>query len=102
MFFSCEQDELDVIMKLGDGRTVRDSDRVSVLANDFLALGGDGIFTPIMPDGGFVIDNHKPLARDLLVQWFEDEQGTLSPGDFVTAEAPKWNLPDNLPASCTF
>ena len=100
VFVSCHDDRLDVRMRLDDGRDIRDGDRVSVLVNDFLVLGGDGILTPVTPPGGFVFDKRKPLIRDVLVAWFRDHPGTLDPHDFATGNRPKWNLPETLPSTC--
>jgi 5'-nucleotidase len=97
---SCADDAMDVILELSDGTTVQDDDRVTLIANDFLVLGGDDILTPIIPDDGFTMDYSRPLVRDALVEWFRSQGGTLNPEDFVTTASPKWNLPESLPESC--
>ena len=102
VFIACNNDKMDVVMQLDNGAVIRDDDRLTVIVNDFLALGGDGILTPVMPEGGFALGDGMPLTRDVLVEWFEDNGSSLNPDDFVTAEKPKWNVPDVLPASCTF
>ena len=90
---------MDIEMRLDDGRVVEDTDRVSVLANDFLALGGDGILTPVIPNGGFAAGSDQPLTRDLLVRWFASRQAPLTPQDFGEARQPTWNVVE-MPASC--
>jgi 5'-nucleotidase len=91
----CDRGRTDVSMTLASGRTLEDTDRVSVLVNDYLALGGDDILAPIMPDGGFATDSGLPLTRDLLVDWFSAQPGPLRPEDFQTIDNPKWRVPDS-------
>jgi 5'-nucleotidase len=100
IFIDCEDGALSVRMVLNDGHEILDSDRIDVIANDFLVLGGDRIFEPVTPAGGFEFDNNEPLMRDVLVQWFRSQDGRLDPADFLSDE-PRWNLPKNLPESCT-
>ena len=87
-------------MELDSGTTIRDDDSLTVIVNDYLALGGDGILTPIMPEGGFDVENGMPLTRDMLVEWFQDNGDSLNPEDYLTTENPKWNVPDPLPGAC--
>ncbi len=91
---SCSDGATDVEMTLDGGRTIQDSDRISVLVNDYLALGGDGILAPIIPDGGYATDYKLPLTRDLLVEWFRSRPGPLRPEHFGTTANPKWTVPD--------
>ncbi len=102
VFVGCVNSTMDVVMQRADGSPVRDDGRLTVAANDYLALGGDNILMPIIPDGGFAIDDGMPLVRDLLVDWFRARGGTLDPDDFQTTATPRWNLPDMLPAHCRF
>ncbi len=95
----CEGDTLLIDMHLNDGRTVTDHDRVRVVANNFLALGGDGILTPIMPEGGYAFDDSLPLVRDTLVDWLRG-RGDIEGESFSTAESQKWWAPSELPAGC--
>ena len=92
---ACDDDHTKVRMTLASGNSIQDTDRVSVLVNDYLALGGDGILTPIMPDGGYATDSGLPLTRDLLVDWFSTQTGPLEPEAFRTADNPKWSVPDS-------
>ncbi len=101
VFVRCEDGRIDVEMRLDDGRVVQDTDRVSVLTNDFLALGGDGILTPVIPEGGFEAGADLPLTRDLLVGWFESRGRSLKPGDFDRSSRPAWNISETL-AGCAY
>ena len=102
VFISCADGQMDIVMRLDDGRVITDDDRVRIVANDFLALGGDDILTPVIPDGGFSMNYNMPLTRDALVSWFRDGPATLAPDDFRTHDAPKWNLPDIIPDTCHY
>ncbi len=83
VFVSCNNDVMDITLQLDDGRKLTDADRVTMLANDFLTLGGDDVLTPVIPDDGFAIDESMPLIRDLLVDWFRGQSGQLSPDEFA-------------------
>ena len=100
VFVSCNNDVMDVTLQLDDGRKLTDADRVTMLANDFLTLGGDDVLTPVIPDDGFEIDESMPLTRDVLVDWFRGQPGQLSPDEFQSTAGPRWNLPDSVPDTC--
>jgi 5'-nucleotidase len=74
----------------------------SVVANDFLLLGGDNVLTPVMPEGGFDVPYGTPLVRDTLVEWFKQRGGTMNASEFYDSDNLRWNLPDPLPESCSF
>ena len=97
---SCNPDGMDVTLRLDDGREVADTDTIRVVANDFLALGGDDILTPAIPPEGLNTDQGLPLTRDVLVQWFLENAGTLDPAQFRTHATPKWVVPDIIPETC--
>ena len=97
---ACNADGMQVTLRLDDGREVADTDTVRVVANDFLALGGDDILTPAIPPGGLDTDQGLPLTRDVLVQWFIENAGPLDPAQFRTHDARKWQLPDTIPDAC--
>ena len=97
---SCDDEGMQVEMRLEDGREIEDDDSIRIIANDFLALGGDGVLTPVIPDGGFELRQDMPLTRDALVAWFSRQGESLDPADFETHAAPKWTVPDTFPSSC--
>ncbi|MGB5512012.1 MAG: 5'-nucleotidase C-terminal domain-containing protein, partial [Woeseiaceae bacterium] len=100
VFVSCNNDVMDITLQLDDGRELADDAGVTLLANDFLALGGDDVLTPVIPDEGFEIDEGMPLIRDVLVDWFKGQSGQLSPDKFESTASPRWNLPDSVPDTC--
>lgn len=102
VFVSCEGEQMNIDMRLRDGRVISDDDIVRVVANDFLALGGDGILTPAFRGEDFEIRYDMPLTREALVDWFRAGPEHLAPADFVSSSAPKWNLPDPMPDTCQY
>ena len=97
---SCERDDVTIALRLDDGRELQDTDRIALLANDFLALGGDDVLTPVIPGDGFAIDERQLLTRDVLVDWFRQRASPLSPDDFRSDDSPRWRLPENFPETC--
>ena len=95
----CDNDVMRVEMSRTNGDAILDDDTIKVIANDYLALGGDAILSPTMPAGGFVFDSDMPLTRDLIVDWFRD-RGVIRAEDFLTGNRPKWRVPAEVPDSC--
>lgn len=102
VFVSCDNGRMNIDMRLNDGRVIGDDDRVRVVANDYLALGGDGILTPAFRGEDFELRYDMPLTRDALVSWFRAGPDTLAPEDFRSHDAPKWNVPDITPGACEY
>ena len=101
VYADCADGQLQVTMRLDDGTEIGDADVVRIVANDFLAMGGDNILTPVIPDGGFALNHDMPRTRDVLVDWFRSQAGPLDPAAYRTHDRPKWNVPDAMPATCT-
>jgi len=97
----CDGDAMQVDMTLADGRSIADQDRVRVIANDFLALGGDDVLTPAMPEEGFTWPEPVQSTRGVIVDWFEQQQGHLNSRDFLSDE-PRWMIPDGLAETCQY
>jgi len=102
VFVSCEAGQMSIEMIKSDGSEIKDADTLRVVANDFLLLGGDDIFTPATPEDGFAIPNGTPLVRDTLVEWFKRRGGSMNAAEFRDPEKLRWNLPDPLPSDCAF
>lgn len=96
----CVAGQLDVSITLRDGSVVEDDDQLIVASNDFLATGGDRIFTPVTPPGGFEFPSTTPLFRDQIVQWLSKRGGQLRPGEFYLADSPRYVLPGPVPVNC--
>jgi hypothetical protein len=73
---------------------------VVIAVVNYLALGGDRVFTSVMPEGGYELQLDAPLARDAIVDWLKLRGGSISERDFSSDDNPKWNLPDNLESEC--
>jgi 5'-nucleotidase len=87
----CTADGLGLAIRLDTGELLGDEDRLRVIVNDFLALGGDDILLPVLPEGGFPIDESLPGLRDALVHWFRHQE-RLHPEDFSPGKMPHWQL----------
>ena len=96
----CADDRLEITMTLNDGRVVRDEDRILLAANDFLALGGDGVLVPIMPADGLEYADDPRFVREVVADWLRNRGGTITPADFANEASRRWFLPANLPATC--
>jgi 5'-nucleotidase len=100
VFVSCNADQMSIRMLRPNGSEITDDDILKVMANDFLLLGGDDIFTPVMPEGGFAMPNGMPMVRDVLVDWFKSHAGRMHADDFYDPQALRWNRPDPMPPEC--
>ena len=100
VFATCEQGRLQLKMLRADGSEIGDDDMLVVTTTDFLATGGDDIFTPVIPEGGFDLANNAPLMREAIAGWMREHGGSLNAEDFADADNPVWNLPDPMPPDC--
>jgi len=100
VFVSCDNDKMHLRMLRPDGSEITDEEMLRVVANDFLLLGGDEIFTPVTPAGGFNIPQGMPQVRDILVSWFRSHGGRMHADDFYDPQALRWNRPDPMPPEC--
>ena len=97
---TCNDEHMDIVMTRTDGTVIEDDDRVQVIANDYLAMGGDDILPPTMPVGKYRYDENQPFTRAAIVSWFKSRRGRLNADQFIDPDERKWNLPADLPASC--
>jgi len=100
VFVSCDSDQMHLRMVRPDGSEITDSEILKVVTNDFLLLGGDEIFTPVIPTGGFDIPYGTPMVRDMLVNWFKERGGRIHADDFFDPDNRRWNRPDPMPPEC--
>jgi 2',3'-cyclic-nucleotide 2'-phosphodiesterase (5'-nucleotidase family) len=97
---TCSGGALDVALLRPNGTPVRDDDRVLVATTDFLATGGDAIFDPITPPGGFTIDSDAGTPRDAVIDALRARGGTLREDELVDRGNPRWVLPGPQPVTC--
>ncbi len=102
VFVDCGNDGMGIRMLRPGGQEILDEDVVEVAVNDFLLLGGDDILTPVIPENGYAVPTDTPMIRDLLLEWFEEQDGPLRDTMFLDALNARWNLPAELPPSCTY
>ena len=100
VFVQCDDLNMTVRMVLSDGRELHDNDTIELAVNDFIALGGDSILTPVIPQGGFEYPSDTPLARDILVDWLKERGGTLRAEQFLGEEQIRWHMPDSIAPEC--
>ncbi len=96
----CVDKRKSVIMRLATGHEIADVDSVSIAVADYLAMGGDDVFTAIMPKGGYERQLDAPLVRDAIKGWLHERGGSISVSDFSSEDDPKWTLPDDLDPEC--
>jgi len=81
-----------VTMLRPKGSAIRDDDRLVVVTTDFLAMAGDGVFTPAMPAKGYALADDAPLARDVVAAWLERRGGHLRDAELVDLNNPRWPM----------
>jgi 5'-nucleotidase len=69
---------------------IGDDERLTVVTTDFLAMAGDGIFTPVIPAKGFSLPDDAPLARDAVAAWMQRHGGHLRDDELVDLKNPRW------------
>ena len=97
---SCRGNRIAIAMTLDSDRPVRGSDRLTVVTTDFLATGGDRLLSPVMPAGGFPLDEDLPVFREVVAEWLEDRGGRLNETQFINATTPRWQYGGALPMTC--
>lgn len=96
---ACRDGVVDASITRADGTLVRDNDWLEVVTNDFLVFGGDGIFEPVLPAGGYDIDNRMPLVRDAFVSWLQ-RQRTLDPAAYAGEDTSTWHIGPGVGGGC--
>lgn len=95
----CKAEKLTLIMRRvgANGRPaaeVRDTDKLTVVTSDFVALGGD---RAVIPAGRAVIEDD--LIRDALEKGITGA-GELKEKELLDREHPRWKLPGERPVRC--
>jgi 2',3'-cyclic-nucleotide 2'-phosphodiesterase (5'-nucleotidase family) len=87
---ACSGPLLVITMLRPNGVAIRDDERLVVVTTDFLAMAGDGVFTPVMPAKGFALPDDAPLARDVVAAWLERHGGHVGESELVDLKNPRW------------
>ncbi len=97
----CEGGVFRVSLRHPDGAAVREDETLTIATSDFLALGGDTLFTRLkLPEGKFVFDTGKSV-RDALISGLRKRR-SLRPTDpaLIEPERPRIRLPMAPPVHC--
>ncbi len=100
VFAQCEDGSLDIDMLRPDGSEIHDDEKLTVITTDFLAMGGDSIFAPVIPEEGFSLQTDTPFMRDLFVAWMRGQGGRMNAGQFLDGENPRWNVAETVSTQC--
>ena len=85
----------------GDSGPISDETVLRVATTDFIATGGDGLFSSIAPRGGYPVPENGPLVRDAIADWLRARGGRLDADDFTRRGAAAWTLPSPTPLDCS-
>ena len=97
---TCTNRNMAIEMQLMNGHEIEDQQLVSIAVVNYLALGGDRVFSSVMPAGGYDLQLDGPLSRDLMIAWLQQRGGSINASDFSTDNNPKWSVPDSLDKEC--
>jgi 5'-nucleotidase len=97
---TCEGGAPVVALLRPNGAPVSDGERLLVATTDFLATGGDSIFAPVTPPGGFALVHDIGLVRDIVIESLRKRGGTLREDQLVDPANPRWMLPGRPPVTC--
>ncbi|HVW27784.1 MAG TPA: bifunctional UDP-sugar hydrolase/5'-nucleotidase [Polyangiaceae bacterium] len=97
----CEDGALKVTLKHPDGAAVRPDELLTVATSDFLALGGDGLFTRLHLPEGRVTLNTGTTVRDALIAGLH-KRHSIRPTDpaLIDSTRPRIELPMPHPVRC--
>lgn len=100
VFATCDDGILNLTMIRPNGSAIEDHEMLAVMTTDFLAMGGDAIFTPVIPENGFPIVGSTQLVRETIASWMRERGGNLNADSFSDADNPKWNIPESVIMEC--
>ena len=100
VFATCDGDILKLTMTRPDGSEIEDHEMLAVMTTDFLAMGGDEIFAPVIPEDGYPIGGSTQLVREAIASWMRERGGNLNADSFSDADNPKWNIPESVVMEC--
>ena len=92
---NCKDGALDVELRRGSKR-LRDGAKLTVVASDFMMLGGDGFWGGVTPGE---VKLHEALVRDALQAGLAKRK-TLDPATLLLEDAPRLRLPQPRPIHC--
>jgi 5'-nucleotidase len=96
---TCDGRDLKVVLRRADGGEVRDEETIDVATNDFLALGGDGVFGAAVQRGATMIDDGR-LIRDVLADQLTRGTKRLRAEMFFNPTNRRMQYPGQRPVRC--
>jgi 2',3'-cyclic-nucleotide 2'-phosphodiesterase (5'-nucleotidase family) len=94
---TCERQRLHIALRRDSGAAVQDNETLIVVTNDFLASGGDDVFTPIFPLR--VVRRDGPLIREHIAAWLTGTARRWRAVD-LTAKTRRIGYPGTRPVTC--
>ena len=94
----CESAALRVRIVRQSGAPVLDAELLRVITNDFIALGGNNILTPL-GDVPYA-DLPGPGMRDAMAEQLRKRGGRIKASDFLNPQQPRIAYPSIMPARC--
>ena len=96
----CSAGSLEVTLLRPAGTPIGDDEGLLMVTSDFLATGGDGILTSVIPPAGASILEDAPTARDVLADYLRRRGGQLREEHLVDVDQPRITYPGSLPVTC--
>jgi hypothetical protein len=98
----CEQQSVVVALARSDGTPIDDNSQLTVVTNDFLAMGGDGLLSSVKIDPASVQVDSTMSVRDALVTGLRKKRDGLRGDDpaLFDPQRPRIELPAALPLRC--
>jgi 5'-nucleotidase len=94
----CASGQLRVALRRDSGRAVTDTDTLRVATSDFLAEGGDGFFTPVLPLRD--VKDEGRLVRDGIADWIQRHGTTWRAADLLPRGKRRVTYPGARPVQC--
>jgi len=96
----CVKGALVVDVIRSNGKPVKDRDRLKLVTSDFLAQGGDGLFTGLnLPPTAFHFEDGDPI-RDVMAAELRKRGGVIAPRTLFDPAHPRLAFPGRKPVSC--
>ncbi len=97
---TCSGPVIAVRLTRESGAVVKDTDKLNVGTFDFLADGGDGFLTPLLPltPAPRVLDR---FARDAIADWLQTHGGRWRSGDVFDEGRRRITYPGTRPINCS-
>ena len=99
----CVGTELTVALERSDGRPIVPEERLGLVTSDYLATGGDGLFSPIELAKGAVALDLGETVRDAVARVLQKRGGRLRGDDpqLLDPKRPRLSMPSARPVRCS-